>query len=145
MNFNFCEILKNLISFIMSKIILTSSGLKNILSNSCDSGSYENEFSFIFGNHTVKMNSFFAEFISPNVSHLRMSDPTINSFNVSDSLINIQNKFKENYCNSNLFSLLFLNTEQVFSEDVISLFHQISSGYEIEINEQQSLQLRLLI
>lgn len=126
----------------MCKLLLSSSGLKNILQNSCDYFSQENEFRFIFGEHEVKMKNIFAEFISPVVSRLRQSDPTINSLNLHDIILNIQKKIIEN--NYNFGELLDLKSESIFSEEIISLFKQLSNGYEVEINEEQSVQMKFL-
>lgn len=51
-------------------IILSSAGLKNVIRDN-------NEFIFSFGQHKISMNNIYAEFISPIVSHLHHSDPTI--------------------------------------------------------------------
>ncbi|KAK8891019.1 hypothetical protein M9Y10_028222 [Tritrichomonas musculus] len=108
-------------------MLISSSGLKNVIINS----GKENDFTFIYGDHEIRMNKFFAEFISPNVSRLRHSDPTANS-------IRIDNIIKDlSYFN-------FQSYDDLFTTDSISLLHQISSGHSIELNEDQSIKLRLI-
>ena len=77
----------------MSKksFILSSAGLKNLVQNQ----SYGDDFKFIFGEHEVKMKNLFAEFISPYVSQIHQSDPTITSIHFSNK--NSTNQSKKNY------------------------------------------------
>lgn len=75
----------------------------------------------------IKMNTFFAEFISPAVSHLHKADPTINS-------INFELFLKNSHDN---------NISSIFSDDIISILVQLSRGFSISINENQSNKLLL--
>lgn len=65
--------------------ILSASGLKNIVLssntefNSSSNSSEGDIFKFIFEDQEVKLNRIYAEFISPIVSHIHHSDPTIDS------------------------------------------------------------------
>lgn len=105
-------------------IKLSSDGLKNIVPSACGE---ESQFSFVFGEKKIKMNSIFAQFISPAVSRLIRSDPTITelSYDGDDSFSSVQ--FKKN-----------------LSDDVLSLLTQISSGYTIEVDSEQSIKLRMI-
>lgn len=101
-------------------IILSSAGLRNLINN-------DEEFIFIFENHEIRMNKVFAEFISPRVSNLHRTDPTIES-------INIKFRSPENSA----------QIESIFSEDIIELLIKVSSGEIISINEEQSNKMRLI-
>lgn len=59
----------------MSKksFILSSSGLNIVFT----SKTKEDDFYFVFGDKEICMNRFLAEFISPRVSHIHQTDPTI--------------------------------------------------------------------
>lgn len=98
-------------------IILSSSGLKNLIRKLFDD---ENNFNFIFGEKEIIINNIFAEFISPAVSQLHISDPTISSIRL------------DNYFNIDI------------TDDIIYLFKQISSGFSIELNEEQSYKMKIL-
>lgn len=98
-------------------ISLSFEGLQNVVLDAVQGG---NEFRLIFGKREIIMNSLFADFISPLISRLHRSDPTISSISFNDQ-------------NANLIS-----------DDVISLFKQISTGKAIEINEKQGLELRII-
>ncbi|KAK8845251.1 hypothetical protein M9Y10_021444 [Tritrichomonas musculus] len=97
-------------------IILSSSGLKNLIRKSFD----DEVFCFIFGEKEIIVNNIFAEFISPSVSQLHISDPTISSIKF-DNFFNID-----------------------ITEDIILLFKQVSSGFSIELNEEQSYKMKIL-
>lgn len=107
------------------RIILSSSGLKNIVLNT---GLTKDEFKFIFNDRSFSMKSIYAEFLSPAVCRLHQADPTINS-------IQYDNYFNE-------FSTL--KFEDIFNDEIISLLHQISSGFSIEINEDQGFLLQIV-
>ena len=77
------------------------------------------------------MKSFFTEFISPIVSHFHQADPIINSINFG----------KLNTKNENEFTELF---KSILTPETISLLQQISSGFTIDINEDQAIKLRFL-
>ena len=78
------------ISIIMNKksFFLSSAGLKNLVQNQ----SYGDDFKFIFGEHEIKMKNLFAEFISPYVSQIHQSDPTITSIHFSNTNSSISSK-----------------------------------------------------
>ena len=98
-------------------LILSSSGLKNLVSGA----SLEEEFSFIFSGQNIKMKTFFAEFISPKISKLHYSDPTINSICLTDY----------NSCNK-------------LSESVLTKFQLLSCGESIEITQEESFQMKII-
>ena len=102
-------------------IILTSSGLKNIIKDD------DNSFCFIFGEHKIKMEKIFAEFISPNVAHIHLSDPTISQFRISYKI-----------------NPLFPHFNEIFTEDIVSFIHSISMGSSISINENQAFKLEFI-
>ena len=60
----------------MKTLTISSFGLRNITLNRFDK---EDDFVLIFGEREFRMNSIFAEFISPVISNLHHSDPTIQS------------------------------------------------------------------
>lgn len=105
--------------------VLSNSGLKNLVLDQ------ENEFKFIFGEHEFSLNSVLAEFLSPIVSRLHRSDPTINSFNFN----NILNKS---------FNTSSFNYAELFDEKTLKILKLISNGFSIEINEKQCLKLRFI-
>lgn len=74
---------------------------------------YGDDFKFIFGEHEIEMKNLFAEFISPYVSQIHQSDPTINSIH---------------FCNKN--STIQSNTNYLseMSEEVLALFESINKG-----------------
>lgn len=113
-------------------IILSSSGLKNILINNQD-----DEFRFIIGNQEIKMPRIFAEFLSPRVSHLHQCDPTINCLNFSD----LSSKTK---------GLSFSTTKfnSIINENTKNTIDQITRGNNFEItneNQQNLLHLSVLL
>ena len=110
------------------QIVITSSGLKNIVLNKYQE---EDDFIFIFGEKEVRMKSFFAEFISPIVSRIHQIDPTIHIINIGES----------NACNNEDINEL---AKTVLTPEIISLFIQISSGFSINITEEQAIKLRFL-
>ena len=112
-------------------IILSSAGLKNIILNDFNS---ESQFIFIFGEFELKMNTIFAEFVSPKVSHLRYADSTINSI-----------QFDKTYPNFEISTTNYAQSyRELFTEDIISIVYQISCGYSVEINQEQSFRLQLI-
>lgn len=56
-----------------NSILLSASGLRNIVRNDVD------YFTFKFGSCEMKMDKFFAQFLSPLVSRVLLSDPTVES------------------------------------------------------------------
>lgn len=117
------------LSVMTSKLlIISSSGLKNIiLSEYTD----EEDFTLIFGDQELRMKSFFADFISPLVSHLHQSDPTIKTIKFDE----FYSENKKEFCE---FS------KSILTSDTISFLQQISSGYAIELNEEQAFKMRFL-
>lgn len=109
-------------------IILTSAGLKNLVPFMPNE---KNEFKFIFGDHEIKMNNQSAEFISPPVSRLHFTDPTVNLICYDDFFDDSINECSKRY-----------NT--IFTEDIIQLLYQISGGYSIEVDEEQSIKMRFI-
>lgn len=99
-------------------LILSSAGLKNIIEE-------EKKFTFIFDQRKIEMKNIFAEFLSPIVSRIHRSDPTIDS---------VYFKCPEN--------TTFMPFEELFSDEMIKLIHQISEGEEITINPEQSKKIQ---
>lgn len=110
------------------KIILSSSGLKNLVSDNYQS---DDEFCFIFGDRKLPMKKIFAEFISPAVSRLHQADPTISFLSTTDLF---QSPEKAN----SQFS------KNIFNEKTISYLKQISAGYSIEITEDQIFNMQII-
>lgn len=110
-------------------ILLSSSGLKNITLNKYKE---EEDFIIAFGSQKFRMKSIFAEFISPIISHLHQSDPTIQEIEFNDIISDKKIDFEE------------FSPNNILTNDIISLFLQISSGYSIEINHDQASKMRFL-
>ena len=108
--------------------ILSSSGLQNIV---VDQVGKQNEFKFLFGEHELKLNRIFAEFLSPFVSKLHQTDPTINSIDIK-SFFNRDPKIE------------IFNYKELFTEDIISILKNISIGVSAEMSEEQSSKLRII-
>ena len=105
--------------------ILSSAGLKNLVQNQ----SYGDDFKFIFGEHEIQTKNLFAEFISPYVSQIHQSDPTITSIHFPNN--NCTNQSKTNYLSK-------------MSEEVFSHFESISKGDSIDIDKEQCFQLQII-
>lgn len=98
--------------------ILSSAGLKNVIEDQSD-------FTFMFGKCEIVMNRIFAEFISPNVSHIHHSDPTIDSYQ---------------FCypqNAN-----FAPIKEIFTEEMVNLLKLISQGIQVSITSDQSKKMQ---
>lgn len=102
---------------ITKSFILSSSGFKNVIKD-------EKQFTFIFGEKDFHMNSMCAEFLSPLVSHLHHSDPTIDSIHLQLP----PNISKLNY----------------ISDDLKHIIIDLSNGSQVAINETQSEKIRYL-
>lgn len=109
-------------------ISISSSGMKNINLNKFTD---EDDFILIFGQQEFRMKGIFAEFISPVISHLHNTDPTIQSIKFDDFYPNQTNDFAQ-------FS------KDLITDETISLLKEISSGYCIKINNAQAFKLRFL-
>ncbi|KAK8841776.1 hypothetical protein M9Y10_026725 [Tritrichomonas musculus] len=103
-------------------LCLSSSGLKNI-------NKEEKDFIFFFGEREVRMDNLFAEFFSPLVSRLHLSDPTINSF-IFNYPTDVKSKLPK--------------FEELISEDIILLIQKLSSGSKVTINEEQNDKLLII-
>lgn len=114
----------------MSKksFFLSSAGLKNLVPYISNE---KNEFRFIFSDHEIRLNRISAEFISPPVSRLHYSDPTIDFIRYDEIFEDSEKERSKRY-------------NQIFTEDIISLLYQISSGYSIELDEEQSIKMRFI-
>ena len=113
---------------IKKSLILSSKGLKNISLNTFTD---EDDFVLVFDEQQIRMKKIFAEFISPVISNLHHSDPTIEQIRFDDLYPNNSVEFKK-----------FI--KDILTEETISLLHEISNGSTIEINSSQSFQLRFL-
>lgn len=65
----------------LKSVIITSTGLKNIF---FDDSSSNSEFHMMFDETDIKINKICAEFISPIVSKICKSDPTIEEIQFGD-------------------------------------------------------------
>lgn len=110
----------------MSKksFILSSSGLKNIVFTS---KTKEDDFYFVFGEKEICMNRILAEFISPRVSHIHQTDPTIDKIQLISSE-----------------QLLALSLDTFFTTELLEVFSKLVQGNKLEIDESMSHQLLLL-
>lgn len=102
---------------------ISAAGLKNIVFSS-----NENNFRFIIGEQEIQMNQLFADFISPRVSHIHHSDPTINSICLNDFIQ--ESKISE--------------ITKIIDSEIIDKFQIISKGIKIEIDEETSNKLKIL-
>lgn len=116
---------QNFIRMKTDRITLSSEGLKNIVKNS---SANDREFSFIFSKQEIKMNNINAEFISPAVSKLHCSDPTVD-------FINFDNLFNK------LDPTVF---EKLLTKDIITHFVNLSNGDSIDISKNQVFSMQLL-
>ena len=115
--------------------MLSAAGLKNI-----NRAREEEYFTFIIGEQTISLNRISAEFISPLVSHIHYSDPTLNSINY-DKII------EEHYEHDNKDKNINVNTKS--HQLHISQSHQeklekISNGESIEITSSEMDEFLLL-
>ena len=99
------------------QIILSSAGLKNVILGT----NLEDEFEFIFGNHKIRINNIFADFISPVVSKMHLSDPTINCIDFTEQTNGV-----------------------TITDDVLLLIKSLSKGSSIEIDENQIVQMQTI-
>lgn len=100
-------------------IILSSSGLKNIIQQD------DKEFTFVFKEQEIKLKNIYSEFISPIVSHMHHADPTIDK-------LYIDYQIKSTATNNQGNNISGIQT----------LFVNISSGQSIEVNKEQILDMR---
>lgn len=98
-------------------LILSSTGLKNLVSGI----GHEDDFEFVFGQHKISMKNIFAEFISPTVSKLHQTDPTINCVCFNDNLKDI-----------------------TLSENTMLKFNLLSKGETVTINEEESIEMKII-
>lgn len=98
-------------------LILTSSGLKNVIVSPSDN----EEFSFIFSKESITIPKIFAQFISPKVCKLHKTDQTIQSISFTDEL-----------------------KDTVLSKKILSIIKSLSMGESIEINEEESFELQII-
>ena len=100
--------------------ILSASGLKNVIFRSIQK---EEQFVFVIGDKEIEMNRHLAEFISPRVSHIHQTDPTIDRIQLIPP---------------------GQSRENIFSSDFYDKFQKLSRGDKIDIDEEMSEQLRKL-
>lgn len=112
----------------LHSVILSSNGLKNIVLNKFID---EEDFSLVFAEQTIKMKNIFAEFISPVISRLHQSDPTIQMFKFDDLTPDKKNEFYD-------------LTRDIVTSETISLLNQLSSGFSVDIDYDQTLKLKFL-
>ena len=84
------------------------------------------EFKFIFNKNEIRMHRFFADFISPRVSQLHQTDPTIDSIDFT------------------YFIHKLSNHEELFDETFLSILIEILNGNKIEIESNMIRPLRIL-
>ena len=127
-------IINELLDKSMSKksINLSAAGLKNIVIKE------EEKFKFIIGEKEIEMNKFFAEFISPTVSHIHHFDPTINSIDITQCLKKNNQTQRTNQRREDLL-------QKLSTEHTLTQILNLSQGQHIEIeNESDLFSLRYL-
>ena len=102
--------------------MISGTGLRNVIFTSSD---FEDNFRFILNNQEIILNRFYADFISPTVSHIHQADPTINHLYLNDTIreLNISN--------------------EIINSELLNNIKQIASGYSIEIDEEMGHKIRL--
>lgn len=100
-----------------NSLILSAAGLKNIVLRN-DS---EDQFEFIFGSHSIRMNKIFADFFSPLVSKIHQADPTVDSIDFTNKIATTN-----------------------ISEETFSLLEELSGGNFVEFCEEQRIELRMI-
>ena len=109
----------------MSKktFLISASGLKNIIF-----AFDENEdFRFVIGSEEIKILRILADFISPLVSHIHHSDPTIDSISL--------NRFIRDERQEDI--------KKIFTAELVENIKKISGGYKIEIEDDMINKLQL--
>lgn len=109
-------------------LILSSAGLKNIVSSN---KVYGEDFTFIFGKEKFTMSNVLAEFLSPKVSKLHKTDPTIDHISY-DKLENISNIEDEQ------------EFDNIFVKDILSLITKLTKGEHIELKDEYIPKLQLI-
>ena len=104
-------------------LILSSSGLRNVIFTKTKNVDDMEEFRFILGNEELKTRYLFAEFISPRVSKIHQTDPTINYLNLTKYFQHQNNN------NSNF-------------EKILEQIDELSRGNTIEISEEMIFYLQ---
>lgn len=105
--------------------ILSSEGLKNMILND------DEDFSFIIGDQTIKMKKLLVEFLSPRISNILKTDPTIN-------LIDFNQMIQQNDNN------LQLPMQVKITQETISHIENLLRGEKIKIKEGEEKSLCFL-
>lgn len=110
------------------EVMLSSAGLKNIVLNS---NAADNNFHLFFGDKELLINNIFAEFISPAISRLHKSDPTINSIDIKKLFVNPIKHNEQNYAD-------------ILNNETISLIDKLSKGNSVKVPENQLLSMQII-
>lgn len=102
---------------------ISGSGLRNIVFTT---DIEEDKFRFIVGEKEIEIRRIFADFISPYVSQIHQSDPTINFLCLNDFVT----KQKQN------------QISDIITLDLIENIKQLVNGYSIEVDEKMCHKLR---
>lgn len=106
---------------ISNTILLSASGLQNIRQEEPE------YFTFKFGERELKLEKIFAQFLSPKVSQIHLSDPTVDFLNFEFMLTSKFPKYDE-----------------FFSDDIFDLLQKISRGYSVDVKDNQAHKLALV-
>lgn len=109
-------------------LIISSSGMRNIVMSKFTE---EDDFIIIFGDKEFRIDCVYADFISSLISHYHHSDPTIQTIQIDNLITDKKSEFAS-------------FAADIITEDIIFLLKQISSGFPIEIDENQAFKLRFL-
>ncbi|KAK8839380.1 hypothetical protein M9Y10_032317 [Tritrichomonas musculus] len=101
----------------LQSLILSSSGLKNIIVNQSDN----EDFSFVFSKESLTIPRIFAEFISPKVCKLHKTDQTIQSIVFTDEI-----------------------KDMTISQKALSKIESLSKGESIDVNEDEVFELQII-
>lgn len=104
----------------MSKqsVILSDNGFKNVLID-------KQEYFIFVGENEIKMNRIFAEFVSPMISHIHRSDPTVIKINLTEHLYGRElNEYEEKIIKS------------LHDRKVVSSLIEISGGEGVVIDNE---------
>lgn len=100
-------------------LILSSAGLKNIVPSINHD---ENDFSLIFGETVIQLSKINVDFISPLISNLHRSDPTLNVYTYPPDEI----------------------TKDIFNPEIVSKLKSLCFGEPIEVDLDESKKLRTI-
>lgn len=136
-------------------LILSSSGLKNVIFTKTKNLNDSEEFRFIFENAELKLNYLFAEFISPIVSKIHQTDPTVSYLHIKSQIPNsapINKSLLEKVDDLSRGNSIEVAKEMINDIQQIAillgnfeLFSTINELFQEEENENETIERSLLL